>query len=314
MKSSFIVALAIALPLGAQTSQPAATAAPAVTAQSDASKVVVANINGEQITKEKLDQLWERAGAKLRNQYERAGGKMAFLENYIGKRLVIQEAIKQDFQARPDVQAELEAARESALFDRYVRDVLSASVVSEGEVRKFYEDNKSQFAVPEKVKVRHIVVTTRDKSKEDAKARITAVATELHQHRVTAMANPNAGDQYFMAKFADAAARVSEDGSREQGGDLGWVGKGALDAQFEEAAFNMKKGMMSGIVETQFGYHLIYVEDHAAAGTEPYEQARGAIREFLMTQNMAKVVESVNRLTSELRATSKVSVYPERIK
>ncbi|HEX7150169.1 MAG TPA: peptidyl-prolyl cis-trans isomerase [Thermoanaerobaculia bacterium] len=309
MKRTLIVVLALALPLAAQT--PSATP---VAPQNDPSKIIVATVNGEVITQQQLDSLWENAGAKMRMQYEKAGGKAAFLDNYIGKRLIVQEALKQSFESRPEVQAQIEAARESALFDRYVRDVLSAAIVSEGEVKKFYEENKAQFSTPERVKVRHIVITPRGKAKEEARARLQAAATELHQYRVQAQANPQAGDQYFLMKFADVASRTSEDGSREQGGDLGWVAKGALDPVFEEAAFSMKKGTMSGIVETQFGYHLIYVEDRQPAGTETYEQARSSIREFLMSQNAAAVVASVNRLTSELRQTSKVSVFPDRIK
>jgi parvulin-like peptidyl-prolyl isomerase len=294
------LALTVALPLVAQTPAPAA--------QADAEKIV-AVVNGEKITKEKLDQLWFRVGAKMRKQYEKTGGKQAFLDNYIRKRLVLQEALKAGFDKRTNVQLEMEAAKESAMFDLYVRDVLAEEYVSEDQVREYYESHKSDFAVKEKARVCHIVITAKDegpirRSREQAMSIIGNVMAELHPYRTQAG---------FGARFAEAARKYSEDGVREQGGDLGWVEKGLLDPKFEEVAWALRPGTMSGIVETPFGLHLIYLEGKQGESTEAYKQASADIREFLMAQNAAKVMETVNRLTSELRLTSKVSMFPENI-
>lgn len=294
------LALAVALPLAAQTPAPAA--------QADAEKIV-AVVNGEKITKEKFDQLWFRLGAKMRKQYEKAGGKQAFLDNYVRKRLVLQEALKQGFDKRPNVQMEMEAAAESAMFDVYIRDVVSEEYVNEEQVRAYYDEHKSDFAVNEKAHIRHIVITAKDegpirRTREQAMAIIGNVMAELHPHR---------GQPGFGARFAEAARKYSEDGVREQGGDLGWVEKGLLDPKFEQVAWALKPGTMSGIVETPFGLHLIYSEGKQDASTEAYNQARADIREFLMAQNATRVMETVNRLTSELRASSKVSMFPENL-
>ena len=79
---------------------------------------IVATVNGEVITKAKLDMLYANMNSQMRAQYDRAGGKMAFLDNYVAKRLLLQEAAKSGFDQRPEVQAAAEAAKESALFDR----------------------------------------------------------------------------------------------------------------------------------------------------------------------------------------------------
>src|SRR2546428_9431666 len=71
---------------------------------------VVAVISGETITRAKLDLLYSSMPAQMRSQYDKSGGKMAFLDNYVAKRLMLQEAIKSGFDKRPDVQAALEAA------------------------------------------------------------------------------------------------------------------------------------------------------------------------------------------------------------
>ena len=77
----------------------------------------------------------------------------------------------------------------------------------------------------------------------------------------------------------------------------------------------MNKPMtMSGIVESQFGYHLIFVEGKKPAGTESFAEAKADIREFLMAQRAADVMGTVKRLTNELRASSKVAFYPENVK
>lgn len=294
------LALTVALPLVAQTAAPAA--------QAEAEKIV-AVVNGEKITKEKLDQLWFRVGAKMRKQYEKTGGKQAFLDNYIRKRLVLQEALKAGFDKRSNVQMEMEAAKESAMFDLYIRDVVAEEYVNEDQVREYYEAHKSDFAVKEKAHVRHIVITAKDtgpirRSREQAMAIIGNVMAELHPYRAQAG---------FGARFAEAARKYSEDGVREQGGDLGWVEKGLLDPKFEEVAWALRPGTMSGIVETPFGLHLIFLEGKQGESTEAYNQARADIREFLMAQNAAKVMETVNRLTGELRTNSKVSVFPENL-
>src|SRR5690242_21154116 len=90
---------ALAIPLLAQQQQPAPAAA--------AAPKQVAIVNGEVVTADKLDQMWNNMGVQMRDQYEKAGGKSAFLENYLRKRLVIQEAIKSGFDKRPDVRVDM---------------------------------------------------------------------------------------------------------------------------------------------------------------------------------------------------------------
>lgn len=305
----FVAALAAA-PLVAQQ-KPAA----AVPAAASEGKQIVAVVNGEVITQAKLDSLWERLGAQMRKQYEATGGKQGFLENYLRKRLLIQEAIKSGFDKRADVQLEIEAAKESAIFDLYVRDVVSQAYVTDDAIKSYYEEHKSEFSTPERVKVRHIVVTPQNnKSKEEAREKIEKAATELYPFRVSPNSNPEVAAQIFLSRFAQAAGKYSEDATATMGGDLGWVERGMLDKTFEDAAFNLKKGMMSGIIETKFGYHLIYVEDRKEPGTESLESARPDVREFLMAQNATKVMEDVNRELAQLRQSSKITVYPENIK
>jgi len=300
--------LAASLPLFGQ--QPAAAPAQAA----NPGDAIVATINGETITRAKLDQLWERAGTRARTQYEKnGGGKAGFLENYIKKRLVIQEAYKRSFQEQAYVKAELEAARESALFDLYVRDVIATPVVTEAMIKEFYEQNKGDFDMPARAKIRHILIATQNRPKEDARGVLMQVMQELAQFSVPAAKNEQGAKEILISRFGEAAKRYSEDTSAANGGDIGWMTADRLDEQFSSVVFSMPVGVMSGIVETQFGMHLILVEARENSRIEPFESARGSIREFLMTRDAAKVVETVGKLTNELRRTSKVAVFPENI-
>ena len=274
----------------------------------------VAVINGEVITAGQLDLLYDGIGAPMREQYAKNGGKAAFLENYLRKRLVIQEAQKAGYDKRPDVQSDMEAARESALFDRYVRDVVAAPIVTDSEIARYYKDHPDDFSIPEQVKVRHIVIGPSSQSREEALQQIQKVLAGLHSQNDAIKFSEPAATQMRVHNFAEMARKYSQDPSAESGGDLGWVGRGQLDPTFEEAAFQMQKGKLSGVIQTNFGYHIIFVEDKRAAGTEPFDQVKASIREFLMNQHTADVVNAVSKLTNELRANSKIALHPENIK
>jgi len=307
LKRCLIIALAaLALPLLADDQTPASKP--------------VATINGEVVTAAKLDRMYSNLSPAMRTQYNETGGKAAFLENYLRKRLLVQEAIKSGFDKRPDIVMDMEAAKEGALFDRYVRDVVTPNVVTDAEVRKFYDDHLTDFATPEKVHVRHIVITgngsgPHPKSDEEALAKIKEVSELLHRQMAEVKADdPAVAARIRLSYFGEDARKYSEDATAASGGDLGWVVKGQLDPDFEGAAFKLEKGFPSGIVKTRFGYHLIIVEDKQAAGTEPFESARPTIREYLMAQHAEDVMQTVTRLTNELRAQSKITLYPENIK
>ncbi|HEU4522018.1 MAG TPA: peptidylprolyl isomerase [Thermoanaerobaculia bacterium] len=284
-----------------------------VAAQEAAAPKTAAVVNGEIITAEKLDTLYNNLSPQMRNQYEQSGGKKAFLDNYVAKRLLIQEALKRGFDERPEVKATVEAAKESALFDRYIRDVVASEVVPDAAVREFYEKNIDDFIVGDKVKVRHIVIATNSRTPAEAEEIAKKVFAELQGHRNETMALGESGRLVFRSRFAEAAKKYSEDGSAPDGGALGWVTRGRLDPKFEEVAFGIPAGVMSGIVQTQFGYHLILVDEVQPAGAQPFEEVRRDIREYLLGQKSADIMTAVSRLTTELRRSSKVSIYEENV-
>jgi len=278
---------------------------------------IVAQINGEVVTQSQLDQLYDSMNLQMRQQYERAGGKAAFLDNYTRKRLLLQEAQKAGFDKRPDVQEAVNAAKESALFDRYVKEVVSQQIVTDAMVRKYYDDHHDDFNEPEQVKAFHIIVMyngtgPKPKTKEEAKAEIEKIAKDLRD-RAKGWTQVDAAQRahLMLGAFNDAAKQYSEDGTAQRGGELGWFEHGKMDKAFEDVAFGLKPGTMSDPFETRFGFHIVFVEGHKAPRVTPFEEAKQSIRDKLIGEHTGDIMQTVQRLTDELKSSSKVAVYPE---
>jgi parvulin-like peptidyl-prolyl isomerase len=281
---------------------------------------VVAQINGEVITQSQLDELYDSLNFQLRQQYERSGGKAAFLDNYARKRLLLQEALKAGFDKRPEVQQAVDAAKESALFDRYVKEVVSQQIVTDEMVRKYYDEHHDDFNEPEQVKAYHIIVMyngtgPKPKTKDEAKAEIEKIANDLRE-RAKGWSQVDAAQRahLMLSAFNDAAKQYSEDGTAPRGGELGWFEHGKMDKTFEDVAFGLKPGTMSDPFETRFGFHIVFVEGHRAARVTPYEDAKRSIRDKLIGEHTGDIMQTVQRLTDELKSSSKVALYPENIR
>ncbi|HEX2832780.1 MAG TPA: peptidyl-prolyl cis-trans isomerase [Thermoanaerobaculia bacterium] len=274
------------------------------------SKSVVALVNGEAITRDKLDQLWERMSPKMKLQYERnGGGKMGFLDNYIRKVLMVQEAKKNGFDAKPGIAAEMQAASESALFDAYVRDVIASTVVTDAELRKFYDDNLPDFT-SEQARLRLIRVAKGDRPAE-AREAMSGIMTGLLDAR-TALAKEGKHVRELATEFGKVAERISQDPSADRAGELGWVERGRLPAKLEEAAFSMPLETVSGIIEMEDSFALIYLEERGNR-TEPFEEVSGTIREYLLGRKQRDIVDAVNKTTAGLRARAQVQTFPQNI-
>jgi peptidyl-prolyl cis-trans isomerase C len=305
MKSVLVmfVLVLIALPLVAQK-----TAAP-----SDGEKVV-ATVNGEVITKAKLDQLWNGMASRIRMQYERSGrGKAGFLDNYVRKQLLIQEATASGFATRPETQAELEAQRESALFDLYVRNVIAAPLVTDAAIRKFYDEHTADLTMPATVHLYQIFIGLKDHSHAAAMEKASGIMGQLFKARATVLASGGTMDQ-VREQFRAAAQKSSEDDdTASAGGDLGWVDASRLDPKVAETAFGMKPGSISGIVETEKGLYVLFVDGQRPASTDSLETARDGIREYLLATHANEVNKKVEERTTKLWKSGKVAVFPENL-
>ena len=171
--------------------------------------------------------------------------------------------------------------------------VTAAVKVDEAEAKKYYEEHGKDFDRPEMVKARHIILLA-DKGADDAKK------AELKKKMEGIQAELKGG-----AKFEDLAKKYSQDGSAENGGDLGFFPKGAMVKEFEDAVWSMKPGEVSGIVTTPFGLHLIKFEERKAAGTISFAEMKNDLIRGLESQ---KKGEAVNKYIAELKAKAKIKI------
>ena len=292
----------------------AAVALPLV-AQSDDDKLV-ARVNGKELTNRDLNVQWKRVPAKVQEQYLAGGGKRLFLDNYISKYLLVQEAIRSGFAAKAGAPAELDPAAESALFDKYVREVLAAPMITEESLHDAYTQHRDQFRVPEQARLRTIRAVKGD-NPEAAREKVSKAMIEIFAARAE-IAKTVAKDQALAAlaaKFSEVATRVSDhEESAPKGGDLGWVALHTVDPRIAQAARTMKPGTISGILESADAYQLVLVDDYRGADIETFEAARPALREFVMARNAKHVMDAVMKKTAELRASGKIELWPENIR
>jgi parvulin-like peptidyl-prolyl isomerase len=225
---------------------------------------------------------------------------------------MLQQAAKSGFEKKAEVQAELDAARESALFDLYVRDVVASEVVSEADLRKFYDENQDQMVRPERAHVRYLLVSTSERSESDALALISQTMSQLFAERRSILA-AGGGPGDVGEAFSAAVRKVSDDPTAPTGGNLGWVTREELESQLAETAFSMTAGTISGIIKTANGYVLLFVEGIRPAEKETFEQVRAGLREYLLAQKQAEVVAKLNEMTSGLYSSGKIEVFRENV-
>jgi peptidyl-prolyl cis-trans isomerase C len=192
----------------------------------------------------------------------------------------------------------LDSLRKDARVDLSVTKLMDTEVAalpgpSDLDARNFYDKNPDKFKEDESVRASHILIRVDEKadaaSKKKARAEIDAVLKQA-----------KAG-----ADFAALAKEHSQDGSAAQGGDLNYFPKGQMVQPFNDVAFSLKKGEMSGVVTTQFGYHIIKVIDHKPGRVVPFEEAAQQIKQVLSEQKKQQRVEA---FIDGLKKKSKIEV------
>jgi len=166
------------------------------------------------------------------------------------------------------------------------------AVITETDMRQYYQDNSAEFNRPERAQVRRIFLTAeKDKaSRAEVAARLEALREEVKQG----------------ANFGDLAKAHSEGPNKDEGGSLGWVKRGDLVAELENAVFGVQPGEMTAIVETEYGLHLMLVEAHEEAGSASYEEVRNEIEPKLRYKYAE---ELYRKWMSDLRAHSRVQTF-----
>jgi peptidyl-prolyl cis-trans isomerase D len=167
--------------------------------------------------------------------------------------------------------------------------LLSQMTVSDAEVKSWYDGHSDRYVLPEERRASHILIAFGDDDKEKARVRAEEVLAEVRK---------------APSRFADLAKRHSQDpGSAEKGGDLGFFARGIMAKSFDDAVFAQKEGEISDVVETNYGYHIIKVTGTREAKSQPLEEARPAIEDELKRQaasrRFAEAAETFNNMVYE---------------
>ncbi|MBN2184696.1 MAG: peptidylprolyl isomerase [Candidatus Krumholzibacteriota bacterium] len=156
------------------------------------------------------------------------------------------------------------------------------------DAKNFYDSNTDQFKNPERVKASHILIKTAADDSEEIKAE--------KRKRIEDLLVRVKGGQ----KFADVASENSDCPSSKNGGDLGFFSRGQMVKPFEDAAFELEKGEISGIVETRFGYHIIMLTEKEPANTTPFDEISNDIVEYLFSMKKQMEVEKYIQALKDL--------------
>lgn len=246
-------------------------AAASAAAPAFAADTVVANVNGTDVKMSQLADYGRQMGPQA--PYE------AVLEVAINNQLVAEQAKKEKMDADPDVKAALKRAEAQLMAQALMQKKVRAAVTEEA-VKARYDQAAKSFQPQDEVRARHILVET------DEAAR--AVIADLNRG----------------TDFAELAKTKSKDqGSAVMGGDLGYFVKANMVPEFAEAAFAMRPGEVSKTpVKSQFGYHVIKVEDKRMASLPPFDQAKPVIARQLAEEVQEKMV-------MELREKAKIKRF-----
>ncbi len=245
---------------------------------------ILAEVGDEIITVLDMESLIEEISPFLRRVYTRKEVKESLLNSLVDYKLFSRAAREENLDKLQEVKRVVNAAVEKKMAQVYLKKIRGSLSVSEKELRDYYEAHLKEFQTPEQVKVRHIVVRT-EKEAEEILERIKGGAD-----------------------FGKIAGERSIDGTAQGGGELGWFGRGRMDPAFEEAAFALERGEVSGIVQTRFGYHIIQGEGRRGPEKQDFSAVRDRIRQNLWDR---KQKEEIEKKRKELRARHTTRLYPE---
>lgn len=251
-------------------------------------ELIVKAILNSEIEKRKIKISDADVEKELKKTIEKVGSKEKF--NEILKQYGISASqIKEDMREEVKVQK--------------LVDSLSIVKISDEDAKKFYNSNLDKFKYPDKVKASHILISADpDRIKEVILAQEDAsklteqqieekVKQELEAKRVKAQKLLEEAKR-DSSQFEKLAKENSDDpGSAQQGGDLGFFTKDQMVPEFANAAFSAKPSVVTGLVKSPYGYHIILVKDRVAAGTEPFEKVKDDIKAYLDTQEKLKVLQ-----------------------
>ncbi|MRW91929.1 peptidylprolyl isomerase [Duganella sp. FT80W] len=226
-----------------------------------------ATVNGKAIPAAKVDQMVKQVVAQGQ-QPDSPQLRDAVKKELISREVMLQEADKQGYGKKPEVTAAIDNARQSIIINAMLADYVKKNPVKDAEIQAEYDKYKAAVG-PNEYHSRHILVATEQEAKD-------------------IIAKLKAGGKF------EELAKVSKDGSANNGGDLGWMSPAKLVKPFADAMVALKNGQITETpVKTEFGYHVIKLEESRPTKFPSFDEVKGQIAEGLQQRKIVAYREEL---------------------
>ncbi len=249
---------------------------------------VLAKVGNREITRQMLDNIIATISEENRVPFLTPDGRKKILDEVVSFMLFAEAAKAQGIDKEPAIRTRLDYLQAEYLAREYFRRYLTKTPqISEETLLAYYKNNLSEFKPPEEIKARHILVKT--------EAQANKILDELKSGK----------------DFVELAKKNSIDPAAASGGKLelpdgrDWLPKGAFEKSFEHVLFNIPKGQYGGPIKTQFGWHILKVEDKRQPETQAFVQVRSQIKNKLEEQRNSEIHAKV---TEELKKSIPVTI------
>jgi len=251
---------------------------------------VVATVNGHQITKEDLNAFLRQSMPNQPITYDMLDPKTRkkVLDGMIETEVLAGAAQKAGVEKDPEFRRMLELAKKKLMINAWAKQQFDKIIVSESEAKAFYRKHADKFSMPARVHARHILL------KDEKKAQ--AIIDQLKGLKGEALKK----------KFIELARKESTGPTASKGGDLGYFTKSQMVLPFAKAAFALNPGQITPKpVKTQFGWHVIYVEDKKPVQTIPFDKVKDRVMAALKQQ---RFVEKMKQETDLLKKNADIKI------
>ncbi|MCK5779529.1 MAG: peptidylprolyl isomerase [Psychrilyobacter sp.] len=240
------------------------------------SKVIMV-VGNENLTEAELQEKIDRLPPQYKEYSKTEKGRAALIEEITIRKILAQEAKKDGIEDTESYKKELKEEKDGILITHLLnKKIVEGVKLTNEELMDDYNKNKEQFKKPSQVKAAHILIMTREnmsgKEKNEAEKRAKKILTEVTPEN-----------------FSEMAKKYSEGPTGKAGGELGWFDKTTMVKEFADAAFTgVPEKIYGSVVETQFGYHIIFIEDKKEEAYMTFEEVKPTIEKELLNKKRAE--------------------------
>jgi peptidyl-prolyl cis-trans isomerase C len=248
---------------------------------------VVAQVGDEKIMASDIEEILSHIPPQYRTRYSTQQGRKEIVDGLVEIKMLALEARNRGLDKKDSVKMKITYLTDQTLAKELENELRKTYQVSDADIQKYYQEHQEKYVSPERIKASHILV--------DSQAQADTILKQIRKG----------------GNFEALAKQYSKDSSASRGGDLGWFSKGRMDPAFESVAFALKKGEVSNVVKTPFGYHIIKLDDRKDSVTRPMDQLKRPIERAIQRDRMEK---EVNNLKEGIRKKATVAVNDEYFK